>query len=114
MIDPPAINGLPASTENMFCPCNSYEALDAFLKRNKLSHVIRAHECKAAGFQVCSLSVVDYSVYEKSTVHAMIRVHVCINMYVYVTKYSRMPCMLYMPIRIMFLCHIVIIFIPVV
>lgn len=27
-------------------------ALEAFLRKNKLSHVIRAHECKAAGFQI--------------------------------------------------------------
>ena len=30
----------------------SAEALDLFLKKNDLSHVIRAHEMKAAGFQV--------------------------------------------------------------
>lgn len=30
----------------------SHEALDTFLRRNDLSHVIRAHEVKAAGFQV--------------------------------------------------------------
>ena len=33
------------------CHCSSV-ALDEFLKRNQLSHVIRAHECMAAGFQV--------------------------------------------------------------
>ena len=31
---------------------HSSEALKNFLKINKLSHVIRAHECKAAGFQI--------------------------------------------------------------
>ena len=30
----------------------SEAALDEFLRRNGLSHVIRAHEVKAAGFQV--------------------------------------------------------------
>ena len=30
----------------------SETALDEFLRRNGLSHVIRAHEVKAAGFQV--------------------------------------------------------------
>ena len=30
----------------------SANALVQFLKRNSLSHVIRAHECKAAGFQI--------------------------------------------------------------
>ena len=33
----------------------SETALDEFLRRNGLSHVIRAHEVKAAGFQVCFL-----------------------------------------------------------
>ena len=31
---------------------HSANALVQFLKRNGLSHVIRAHECKAAGFQI--------------------------------------------------------------
>ena len=31
---------------------DSTEALEAFIRRNKLSHVIRAHEVKATGFQV--------------------------------------------------------------
>ena len=35
-------------TGHMFSP----EALDDFLARNGLSHVIRAHEVKEAGFQV--------------------------------------------------------------
>ena len=30
----------------------SAAALEDFLHRNQLSHVIRAHECKAAGFQI--------------------------------------------------------------
>ncbi|KAG8255849.1 hypothetical protein J6590_108397 [Homalodisca vitripennis] len=30
----------------------SLDALDTFLKRNGLSHVIRAHEVKTAGFQI--------------------------------------------------------------
>ena len=32
--------------------CYSCDALEIFLKRNNLSHVIRAHEVKQAGFQV--------------------------------------------------------------
>ena len=31
---------------------NSTMALEAFIRRNKLPHVIRAHEVKATGFQV--------------------------------------------------------------
>ena len=38
-------------SENNFVSSSS-DALEDFLKRNKLSHVIRAHECKAAGFQI--------------------------------------------------------------
>ena len=30
----------------------SAEALEVFLSRNNLSHVVRAHECKSAGFQI--------------------------------------------------------------
>ena len=39
----------------------SSDALEAFLKRNKLSHVIRAHECKAAGFQVSQPTSCNYA-----------------------------------------------------
>ena len=35
-----------------FTVVDSTEALEAFIRRNKLSHVIRAHEVKATGFQV--------------------------------------------------------------
>ncbi len=48
----PPVDGFVANhrrgTGHMF----SDDALDAFLKRNGLSHVIRAHEVKQAGFQV--------------------------------------------------------------
>ena len=30
----------------------STSALESFLAKNKLSHVVRAHECKSAGFQI--------------------------------------------------------------
>ena len=33
----------------------SSSALEEFLKKNRLSHVIRAHECMAAGFQVSQI-----------------------------------------------------------
>jgi len=36
-------------TPNLFL---SNKALEEFLARNQLSHVIRAHECKASGFQI--------------------------------------------------------------
>lgn len=39
------------------CPTLFYSstALQDFLKRNNLSHVIRAHEVKETGFQVCTI-----------------------------------------------------------
>ena len=39
-------------TQPPYTHTHSSEALKNFLKINKLSHVIRAHECKAAGFQI--------------------------------------------------------------
>ena len=44
------VSNFRRGTGHMF----SAEALDEFLTRNSLSHVIRAHEVKEAGFQVYS------------------------------------------------------------
>ena len=43
------VSNFRRGTGHMFSP----SALDDFLARNGLSHVIRAHEVKEAGFQVC-------------------------------------------------------------
>ena len=42
------VSNFRRGTGHMFSP----DALDDFLARNGLSHVIRAHEVKEAGFQV--------------------------------------------------------------
>ena len=42
------VSNFRRGTGHMFSP----DALDDFLSRNGLSHVIRAHEVKEAGFQV--------------------------------------------------------------
>ena len=67
------------NVDTMFMFLLSGEALEQFLHRNNLSHVIRAHEVKATGFQVCTYI---------HTVHMCCMLTVCLDTYVCVCVYN--------------------------